>query len=248
MLIDRSSLAAVHATAKEKTRYAIQHVHVAADGTTASTDGRMLISVQPPKDALNGVRLPKDGTLLSKQIAQQLTKELKPTKGNYPTARIVSYESVPAGPDKMVIEAGSNGSTVRHEVETPDGRFPDYQQVVPEPNSTSIRLFLSIAQMQDFIKTFADMTKAGDVHRPHLELFVTPGTKPVLARCKIDNAGRRAVGVIMPVMVEQDNEPNAWEQQHLGLKRLKVDPANDNGIDRKDDDAGVEAQAAAQTS
>lgn len=231
MNIDRSSLAAVHVAAKEKSRYAINHLCIAPDGTAIATDGRMLLSIEPPENEKAKCKLPESGVLLPSGAAKELDKRLRGSKGagtGEPVAQITRVTSAAKDePGKLTVEAGSNGSTIREVIELGDGNFPAYRDVLPALNGNAVRVRVDLGLLKKFVDAMDKAAKASGTGSSIVELSVISGDKPIVARCRIGSESRRALGLIMPVTCDNSDrwQPSEWEKRHWKLTA----PANGKG-------------------
>lgn len=236
MEIDRSSLAVVQAVAREKSRYAINHLHITSDGTAVATDGRMLMSVEPPDSGEGGGALPREGVLIPADAAKRLEKQLRTQKAD--SARVVACSATDGkGGPTLTVEANGNGSVAREQIALGDGTFPDYRAVLPKIGRQTVRVCLDLALLRRLVTAFEKAAKDSGVASPNIELLVSPGNKPVLARCRLGEENRRALGLIMPVTNGDDEmwKPSEWERRHWGLKApgVRGNGKSDGGSQRK---------------
>lgn len=195
VLIDRAALSLSRFASKEPSRYELAGVHVLPDGTAAATNGHVLLTVPPcqilPAEfpevpGLSNGAIPKDGVLIGSEVAERVQKAI-PRKTDIPVlgCAIVTGSAVAC----TDLEQVTQGKL------TTDAKFPDYSQVIPEPDK--IR---QVSVDAHYLKMIAEFAIANGDRKAIVTL--QPGKTPAedCIRIEVDLADCRvAVGALMPL-------------------------------------------------
>lgn len=140
MKLDKRSLAVQHAASRDPLRYILHCVKVTPEWVVA-TDGRILIRVK------NGAAQPDDAkgeVLLSKCAVGFVKKMFGNAKSSHPVTLEVGEDK------KLRAEGFAADGSIKLEAPHPEGKFPEYEKVVPK--DTEHRFTINVGILEKAVK------------------------------------------------------------------------------------------------
>ena len=197
MMIDKASLAVVAVAANNAGRYATSGVFVEAGGISVATDGCCMAAVSPLPDCGNDV--PKDGVVLPLGMVKDAIKALKPTKQHREPVALLEVGAVDKG-GMTPVTIGAPFAGVSFQGYAAEGVFPNWREVMPTKKPV-FTFALRSAFLKNVLTALEAVGSDYDDGSGVTVSFDFYGERmPVVMRVK--NGERSAVGVQMPVKVE----------------------------------------------
>ena len=234
MLISRSNLAAVGAASKDPNDSRLTGLHVARDGSTVATDGRIVVAVGPAPD----VQFPNLGEpFIVSESGIRLSNETVAIVGrNIPKGKTVGqlqYAALtrPANPHHVELATTDHRRVQRVEDEVTADVYPKWEEATRLKRGP-VRLCLDrnvLARLLQVLDEAASPhTGSGDA-RLFLEIADQQG---FVARCVNPETGQRVIGVIGGYKSEKWPELDSWEEgvfqeEPVEVVKKEVDHANE---------------------
>jgi len=216
----------VHLAKKDKERKGYDCVFLSEDGSTLSTDGKMLLLVSPVDaqvesfgvDAVHPARIQPSGIGIPHAVVEKALRNLpsKPYRAIHKCAVLTEC-----------------GSTIELST-TPDGvaadraSRPDPHVNYPSKSITAIlrgigenrrRVCVSLASLKKMVDALEKVT--GRRGKQPLFLEVGSGEEAILIRTKVAETHQRVVGVLSPVEPGTWLEFDEWERELFARKTAK---------------------------
>ena len=220
-LFSKFGFAVVDVASKDTTDVALNRVHLAADGSTAASNGRALLAVSGPAPAKAAtfpdarepeVEAPEDG------IGMQLTDVLR-VKRNFPGDKRPSLQY--AQLTQCDTERGrvelmtTDGKTHQKVAGMPArGKFPKWKTVLADARKRAKKARICVDR-QSLIKLLSAIEKACPDRGGFNPVFIEIGEleDSVVLRSHNYESGQTALGMVTPLQAAGWLEESAWEKE-----------------------------------
>ena len=231
MIVDRRSLAVQEICEDDNERFAIGCVRLEKDGTTVTTDGMLLLAVEPSGldtddyPDVGTVEIPEGGVIIPADIAREAVKNMPKSLPHevLNACAVTKAEPNKDGGDGEIELTTTDLKRTRRIGSPTTGTFPAWKSMLDGVARTkeTATITMRISLLEKIVKTLKKIAGTADGVEPYVTLHFRSSTKPIIINGYAGSRKRKFLGLLAPLETKSECiEFNDWQKKLLGVKKI----------------------------